>query len=320
MEKKLVSRIGERLPGYYPKDNFRVGDINRVSTKPGSMVYRIKILDVAKGYRDLYAKEHLAEVRENIYEMMGFKDERLLIPRILDYFEDENIVLSEGVKGDTLTKRLLRHIFSCERDAETLLSCSTKMGYAIGSLQNLTNRGKHRLGDLDIYLTKEIEKEDYFKNILKGDILKNIKDQVDILKDVKTFISQYHGDPSPHNILLKDDRVSLLDYSFQDSPTFLDPALYIVSLELMRARFGILLKNPLLKMEKGFWRAYNETTKEMGGYKNWAFIKTLIYLHFLLMYAKRKKTIKNSLVAAWDIRYLLKQINTYGKGDVENEL
>jgi len=308
MEKKLVMRIGERLPGYYPKDKFSIGDIDRVSTKPGSMVYRIKILDVSKGYRDLYAKEHLPEVRENIYEMMGLKDERLLIPRILDYFEDENVVLSEGVKGDTLTKRLLRHIFSRERDAETLLSCSTKMGYAIGSLQNLTDRGKHRLGDLDIYLTKEIEKEDYFKTILKGDILKNIKDQVDTLKDVKTGISQYHGDPSPHNILLKDDRVSLLDYSFQDSPTFLDPALYIVSLELMRARFGILLKNPLLKMEKVFWRAYTETINERWAASNWVLIKTLIYLHFLLMYSVRKPTIKNGLVAAIDRRYLLKQI------------
>lgn len=313
MEQMLVKRIGEGLAEYYPGDRYVVADIDRVGTKPGSMVYRIKIYDESKGYRDLYAKEHCAEVSENIYEMMGLEDEWLLIPSILDYFEDENVVLSEGVEGDTLTKRLLRHIFSHERDAETLISCSKKMGYAIGSLHNLTNRGKHRLGDLDIYLTKEIEKEDYFKNIIKGDILKEIKDKVDELKEVKTGISQHHGDPSPHNILLRGDRVFLLDYSFRDNPTFLDPALYIVSLELMRARFGILLKNPLLKMENVFLRAYTVATGERWDFSTWELIKILTYLHFLLMYAKRKKTIKNTLVAAWDIRYLLKQVRRYGK-------
>lgn len=313
MEKMLVKRIGEGLPDYYPNDRFNVGHIDRVSTKPGSMVYRIKIFDEAMGYRDLYAKEHRAEFSENIYEMMGLRDERLLSPRILDYFEDENIVLSEGVEGDTLTRSLLRHGFSfgISLSARTLLSCSRKMGYAIGSLQNLTNRGKQRLGDLDIYLTKEIESEEYFKTILKGDILKGIKDKVVEFKEFRTGVSQHHGDPSPHNILLKGNRVSLLDYSFQDNAKFQDPALYLVSLELMRARFGILLKDTLSKMEYVFLRAYTETANEAWGVSTWALIKTLTYLHFLLMYARRKKTIKNSFVARIDRRYLLKQVRSF---------
>jgi len=306
MKKSLVRRIGKGLSEYYPGDRYVVADSDRVRTKPGSMVYKVKIYSVNKGYRNLYAKEHRAEMRENIYEMMGLNDERLLMPRILDYFEDENIVLSEGVEGDTLTRSLLG------AHGLTLLNCSRKMGYAIGTLQNLTHRGIRRLGDLDIYLTKEIGSEKYFKTILKGDLLKELKDQVEELKELKTGVSQYHGDPSPHNILLGDDRVSLLDYSFLDCPTFVDPALYIVSLELVRARFGFLLENIVVKMENVFWRAYTETTKErVSGASNWALIKTLTYLHFLLMYATRKKTIKNSLVAAIDRRYLLKQIRRY---------
>lgn len=169
------------------------------------------------------------------------------------------------------------------------------------------------MGDLDIYLTKEIESEKYFKTILKRDRLKDLKDKVDELKEIRTEVSQHHGDPSPHNILLNDERVSLLDCSFMDNVTFQDPALYITSLELVRARFGLLLRKPLLKMEKVFWRAYTETTDERWAASNWALIKTLTYLHFLLMYTRRKKTIKNGLVAAIDRRYLLKKI----KGNIQ---
>lgn len=319
MERMLGERIGERLPDYYPNDKFNIDGITRVKTKPRSSVYRIRIFDKAKGYQDLYAKEYREDLAPNIHEMMGLKEYHglFLMPKMLDYYDDdENIVLSEGTIGDTLTKSLLRHIFLLDRSLSTemLLSCSRKMGYAIGSLQNLTNRGiLKKIGDLDICLITEIEEENYFKTILKKDLLKDIKDHVDKLKEIKTSMSQYHGDPSPHNILLKDDRVSLLDYSFQDSAPFLDPVLYVVSLELMHTRFGILLRNPLLKMETVFLRAYMKTTKQMWGFSAWALIKTLTYLHFLLMYAKREKTIKKTLVAATDRRYLLKQINDYGR-------
>ena len=254
--------------------------------------------------------------------MISLKDshERLLIPRIIDYYDEENILLSEGVKGETLTKSLLKHSLSLgfALNTETLLMSSRKIGQAIGVLQNLTNRGMETLGDLDIYLIKEIENEEYFKTILKKDLLKDIKAQTENLKVLKANISQHHGDPSPHNILMKDDQVHLIDYSFHVNATFLDPALYLVSLELARSRLFHAIDNTVLKMENVFLRTYAETINDDEWCFEWPLIKTLTYLHVLLMYAKRKKTIKNTLVASIDRRYLLKKINNYAKSFCED--
>ena len=238
-------------------------------------------------------------------DLWGFHS-LFLMPRILDYYEDENIILSEGAPGDTLTRVILRSVLSW--DKRSLLNCSWKMGGAIGALQNLTARGLKRVGDLDLYLIREIESEAYFKQILSKDLLKNIRAQAEEMKGLKTRVAQYHGDPSPHNILMKGGQVSLIDYSFQDNATFRDPSLYMVSLELVKNRLGLPVRGTVSLMEREFMEAYSHMTKETYDHPIWSTIKTLTYLHFLLMYARRKRTIKNTLVGAMDRRYLLKKV------------
>lgn len=309
----IDKRVSERLEDYYPNQGYVLGDISQVSTKPGSSVYRIRILDRALGHRDLYVKEFRECLSGNIREMIdlwGFHS-LFLMPRILDYYEDENILISEGAPGDTLTRAILGSILSNKQ--HDLLNSSWKIGWAIGALQNLTPRGVKRVGDLDLCLIREIESEAYFNRILGKDLLKNIRAQAEEMKGLKTRVAQHHGDPSPHNILIKGGQVSLIDYSFQDNATFMDPSLYIVSLELARARYGLPVRNTISNMEKKFMEAYSQMTKETYDRPIWSTVKNLTYLHFLLMYAKRKKTIKNTLVASIDRLYLLKKVRDYGK-------
>ena len=300
MENTIANRINEILPHY------SIRNIAQISTKPGSSVYQIRLYSSTLGNHEIYAKKYGANCSSQIHEMMGLDENLLLLPRIIDYYEDENIVLSEGVKGITLTWTLLWNFLSQSR--QTLLVCSQKMGKAIGYLQNQTNRGTKRIGDLDVHIIREIESQSYFKKILKRDQLKDILNNIEDLKDIKTGVSQYHGDPSPHNIIMNDHQVHLLDYSFQDNATFLDPSLYIVSLELMRHRLGLPMKKVLMRMENSFMDEYSHMTKETYDRSIWSIIKTLTYLHFLLMYSCRERTIPKTLVSAIDKRYLLKKI------------
>jgi len=306
MEKVIANRVRERLPEYYPDRGYVLQDIDKIYTKPGSSVYRIRVSDKAGRSRDLYAKEHRKGVSRNIHEMMGLVDshELFLMSRILDYKHD--FVLSEGVPGETLTRVLFKGVLSWDR--RNLIESSRKIGYAIGALQNMTTRGSHRAGDVPLYLIKEIETEDYFKTILKRELWRDIRSQAEGLKSLKTRVAQYHGDPSPHNILMKGDQVRLIDYSFQDNATFVDPALYLVSLELAGYRLGLPMREVISRMESTFKRAYSQMTREVYDRHIWTIVKTLTYLHFLLMYSKRERTIKNFLVASMDRRYLLRKI------------
>jgi len=312
MEKTIAKRVRERLQDYYPGQDYVFKGIGGVATKPGSSVYRIRLNSVTHGPREIYAKEYRESLSGNIKEMMGLRafHSLFLMPRMLDY--NDLIVISEGFTGDTLTRALLRGILSTNR--ENLLECSRKMGWAIGALQNMTPRGTKRVGDLDLYLINEIESEAYFKRILKKDLLTDLRDQAEELRGIKTRVAQCHGDPSPHNILMKDDRVSLIDYSFQDNATFVDPSLYMMSLELVKNRMGCPMRNTPSLMENNFRETYTQMTKERYDRPIWTIIKTLNYLHFILMYARRKRTIKNTLVGAVDSRYLLKKVRIFGKG------
>jgi len=316
MEDFLRKKIEQNLCHYYQDDKFVVLDIKQINTKPGSVVFRVKIHDKKKGCLEVYAKRYDKKFNANIHEIIGLKESRaqFLMPRIIDYYDEENVVLLEGVRGRTLSKSLLYYGFSFGMSlrAETLLACSNKIGHAIGSLQKLTiRRERKKIGDLNIYLIKEIESEEYFKEILGNDFLKDLRSQVDALKGLKTNVAHYHGDPSPHNIIINEDEVYLLDFSFKINATFLDPVLYLVSLELMRSRFAFSLNATILKMEDVFLHAYTEITNENWGDSTWNLFKTLTYLHYLLMHWKRKKTIKKSIVASIDKRYLLKKIKEY---------
>jgi len=88
----------------------------------------------------------------------------------------------------------------------------------------------------------------------------------------------------------------------------MDPSLYLVSLELMKNRIGFLMTKTISQMEKLFIEAYSEWSDETYDQHIWNTIKTLTYLHFLLIYAKREKTIKKNLITSVDRPYLLKQI------------
>ena len=300
MENTIANRIKEILP------NHSIRGINQVSTKPGSSVYRIQLHSPTLGNREIYAKKHGENYGHQIHEMMELNPyhELFLMPKILDYHD--GFIISEGVSGDTLTKSLLKYALCL--DKSPLIECSRKIGQAIGALQHLTNMGTRRIGALNIFLIREIESEDYFRQILKRDLLKNIIHQANELKEIKTRLTQHHGDPSPHNILMRKDQVFLLDYSFQDNATFVDPCLYLVSLELMKNRLGPIMRDTISLMENSFMEAYSEWAYETYDQPIWSTIKTLAYLHFLLMYAKREKTIRKTLVSSIDRPYLLKRI------------
>jgi len=306
MEKTIAKRVRERLPEYYPDRGYVLQDIDKIHKKPGSSVYRVRVSDKAGRSRDLYAKEHPKGFSRNIHEMMGLvaSHELFLIPRILDYKHD--FVLSEGAPGETLTRVLFKSVLSW--DKRDLIESSRKIGQAIGALQNMTTRGSHRAGDVPLYLLEEIETEDYFKTILKRELWRDVRAQAEGLKSLKTRVAQYHGDPSPHNILMKGGQISLIDYSFQDNATFVDPALYLVSLELAGYRLGLPMRETISRMDATFKRAYSRMTKENYDRPIWSIVKTLTYLHFLLMYATRGRTVKNALVGAVDRRYLLKRV------------
>jgi tRNA A-37 threonylcarbamoyl transferase component Bud32 len=158
---------------------------------------------------------------------------------------------------------------------------------------------------------EQFESEEYVKEVLGTQLWTDVRPSIEQLKDTKTMLAQFHGDPSPHNIILRGNDVFLLDFCYQTNAVFLDPVLFIVSLDLMRARLPFVLNSTITQMKTIFLRAYGEATNETWDRKIWSLFEFLTYLHVLLKYETRHKSLKNYIVASLDKRYILNKIRNF---------
>ena len=317
MESDLREKIDENIDKYYPGKNFSVSSITRVKTKPHSFVFNALLANSDGEHEEIYIKQFEPEIKPGLNEIIKLKTEwdQILTPRIIDYFEGDNVVLFEGVKGDTLSKNLLlnSYRFSGNARESRLFECARKMGNAIGRLQRLTEKGSEKIGESNIFIVEQYESEEYVKETLGTQSWAEMRPSIEKLKDLKTTLAQFHGDPSPHNIILKGDDVFLLDFCYQTNAVFLDPVLFTVSLDLMRARLPFALNSTITQMKTIFLRAYGEATDHTWDRDVWSLFEFLTYLHVLMKYETRHKSLKNYIVASIDKRYILNKIGNFTK-------
>ena len=317
MELDIREKIDRNIDKYFPGKNFSISSITRVKTKPHSFVFNALLVNSDGENEEIYIKQFEPEIKPGLNEIINLKTDwdQILTPRIIDYFEGDNVVLFEGVKGDTLSKNLLLNSYRLSGNAREslLLECARKMGNAIGHLQRLTEKGSKKIGESNIFIVEQYESEEYVKEILGTQSWTEMRPSIERLKDMETTLAQFHGDPSPHNIILKGDDVFLLDFCYQTNAVFLDPVLFIVSLDLMRARLPFALNSTITQMKTIFLRAYGEATNETWDRDVWSLFEFLTYLHVLLKYETRHKSLKNYIVASVDKRYILKRIRNFTK-------
>jgi tRNA A-37 threonylcarbamoyl transferase component Bud32 len=286
-----------------------------VKTKPHSFVFNVLLVNSDGEHEEIYIKQFKPGIKSGLREIINLKTDwdQILTPRIIDYFEGDNVVLFEGVKGDTLSKNLLLNSYRLSGNAREsqLFECARKMGKAIGLLQKLTEKGSQKIGESNIFIVEQYESEEYVKEVLGTQLWTDVRPSIEQLKDTKTTLAQFHGDPSPHNIILRGNDVFLLDFCYQTNAVFLDPVLFIVSLDLMRARLPFVLNSTITQMKTIFLRAYGEATNETWDRKIWSLFEFLTYLHVLLKYETRHKSLKNYIVASLDKRYILNKIRNF---------
>ena len=206
MELDLREKIDRNIEKYFPGKNYSISSFTRVKTKPHSFVYNALLVNSDGEHEEIYVKQYGPEIKPGLTEIIDLKTDwdQILTPRIIDYFEGDNVVLFEGVQGDTLSKSLLLNNYRLSGNAREsrLFECARNMGNAIGHLQRLTEKGSKKIGELNIFIVEQYESEDYVKEILGTQSWNEMRPSIEQLKDMKTKLAQFHGDPSPHNIIL----------------------------------------------------------------------------------------------------------------------
>ena len=306
MEARLLKKIEKKIGEYYPGKAFKIARITKVKSKPKGFVFNILLENLYDESKEIYVKKFGPDIQPGINEILKIRKhwETVLTPRIIDYFEDDNVLLLEGVEGETLSRNFLLYSlgFGRSKRYDRLLNCAKKMGSAIGYLQRSTSKGEAQVGDMNIYIVDRFESENYIE-ILGDSLWNEMLPRVEKLMASKTLIAQLHGDPSPHNILMKGEDVFLLDFCYQTSSVYLDPILFTVYLDLVRSRFPFM-KSIINHMKTEFTKAYTEESGIQLDRDIWTIFESLTYLHILNEYNNRSHNLKGYLVSSIDKKHI----------------
>lgn len=246
IEKKIKRKIKE----YYPNRNYKLRKIKKIQIRLRPPIFRCDL----DGNKQLFVKIFPKTVDESVIEQRKSEYENYIpIQKTLDFFQDINAVVVEGVKGRKLSNILIIQSFPLLREfyKNQLNLYMTKIGNAIGNLQRLNTKRYERLGNLEIdpILREKIGNELFIK----------INNKLDDVKGLKIPVTRSFGDPAPHNILISKEEIYFIDLDYYKSFDFCfrDLLTFSVGLELSlnKLYFGAKLFQVLNDI---FYRAYKE--------------------------------------------------------------
>lgn len=297
MKPLLRRRIENNLDEYFPDQDVSIKNIRRIKTVR-SIVFRY-VLIFPHEEKTIYLKKFHPSRRDNIQEFIGLEKYwgRLLFPKIIDFFEDECVVVQEGVRGSTMSRNILFHT-----DEKGLVANSGKIGEALNLLQEITAKGTRRMGDLNRQFIGEVKSSRYLDELLGSYVMFKIRRLIATIENIETRVSQIHGDPTPHNILLNGDEAYLLDYSFIDGSEFEDPLNFVIALELNK-NVSFVSDTILFEMSDKFLKSFDEVGELL-----WSKLKIIKYAHLLNVFHRRKKNLKRIYVSWMNKKYMIKEI------------
>lgn len=310
-ERSLKEKISKKLKDYYPDRKLSIRDMTLVKNVR-AMVLRFDLFEDNHKANEIYVKILEKGAKEQVLELKNLNEYKdlLLMPRIIDFFEDFNAVVMEGVKGGTLSKALVFYTLPIVGNfyEVRLLDYARKIGRGLGLLHKFTERRKLRIGDMNLGMITGVKVSPYIRTLLGVDLFNNILNRIEEIEDEKASFVQVHRDPTPHNILVKRDEIHLVDFAFKRGASFEDTLAFSIGLELMENRLPFFSKSLLEEMKHLFFNYYEEFFHHPFEEDFWSFLKLLRCLQQLIVYNQRKTSLKNYILESIDKKYLLDRI------------
>jgi tRNA A-37 threonylcarbamoyl transferase component Bud32 len=246
IDKKIIKeKIFTNLKNYYPDRKLFIKGVTFVKNER-ARVLRYDLFEDDNKINEIYVKILKEGVKEQVLELKKLNEQRdlLLMPRILDFFEDFNAVVMEGFQGATLTKTLIFYTLPIAKNLHEnrLLDIVKYIGRALGFLHNFTEKGKLRIGDMNLGIINGVKINHYIRTLLGTDLFNIICNRIGEIENERVSFVQVHRDPTPHNILVKGDDVCFVDFSFSRGASFEDPLTFSTGLELMSNRLPYFSK------------------------------------------------------------------------------
>lgn len=293
----IEEEIKRRIEEYYPNKDYKLRKIKKIKIRLRPPIFKCDL----SGNKQLFVKIFPETIDESVIEQRKSEYENHIpIQKTLDFFQDINAVVIEGVKGWKLSNMLIMTPFPVLKQfyKNQLNFYMAKIGKSIGNLQRLSTKGYERLGNLEINLI--------LREKIGNELFTKINNKLDGVKEMKIPVTRTHGDLAPHNILVSKGEIYFIDLDYYNGFDFCfrDPFTFSVGLELIlnRLYFGAKLFQML---NDTFYTAYKENFPFQLDEKLLKLLRLLEYCRYLACYENIKKY---DFVGIINMKYITKRI------------
>ena len=254
----IKQRILKNIDKYYSVENV---EESRIRTIPNTFhsqnrIYLFEVIIDKAQKKMVVAKETLSQVSKEggkreydtlkaLYGNEEMKKQNCTVPYPLDYFEDISTMLTEKVDAESISCLLRKKnsFFSSAKTSNFIEQTITKCGKCLKIFHNINtirttdsfpqNLFEELFDKINNNYNELLEKEvvlfddkDFFQ--------KTMHNSKEWIKGRKVEIVKQHGDYWPVNILLKDNQLVLLDFTFSKENTiFNDISCFLRGLDML---------------------------------------------------------------------------------------
>lgn len=294
---EIEKEIKRKIEEYYPNKDYKLRKIKKIKIRLRPPIFKCNLSENKQFFVKIFPEtidESVIEQRKSEYEY------HIPIQKTLDFFQDINAVVIEGVKGRKLSNMLIIPSLPLFKQfyRNQLNLYMAKIGNAIGNLQRLNTKRYERLDNLEInpILRKKIGNELFIK----------INNKLDDIKEMKILVVRTHGDLAPHNILVSKSEICFIDLDYYNGFDFCfrDPLTFSVGLELILNRFYFGTK--LFQMlNYTFYTAYKERFPSQLDENLLKLLRLREYCRYLACYENMKKY---DFIGFINVKYITKRI------------
>lgn len=226
-----LKKILERIPRYFPDlpGTYYVKKAQSPKTRKCSKIYEWTIMGEHKIIEEilikqavpnaLYHTDTASDVRQE-YETLAFLNKKsahsFRVPRALDYFPEDNLLVMEKVKGESLKKIIDQSPF--KKDGRDLESIFKRCGQWLRHFHEATATGTETQIDTAKFIEKVRTTISMCKKFALNTYLLNRVDEgmcrlTDKMTHLTLPVAMKHGDYQPRNILVDGRTIIALDIS-----------------------------------------------------------------------------------------------------------
>jgi len=216
----------------------------------------------------------------------------------------------EDVGKENLYKLFIKNTLPFFYRKKILLNYIKDVGISLGNIHLKTFRKYEKLCKLEPYKNQDLKLDMIIKKKIGVNIFQKIFEKTENIKNERFPVSLTHLDLNLNNIHVNDNKIYIIDFSFDENFSFVDPIIFLMRLEFVKNRLFYVNNKFFNDVSNCFLDLYKKTNyrHKIDNYI-WNVLRLLRYCYQLACNEQRHtNNLRQRCIGYIDSKYLIKRI------------